>query len=219
MIKSTLARIIDAYHGSGTKIDQFSYEFTGIGNDQNGSGFYFSTDINDAIGYCTGTLNGQPKPGGMETPTVHHVRLHLENPLDCQTTGELTRAQARNFIERAPNLDDALSNWGDVDHEGREAVIRRAVSAYTPNDSADGEPARLLRWLHSMANDFYPEDVEAFNRSVQAILGYDSVVERFEKNGKAHYVAFFPEQVEILEHIPLASLCEPEATLDPAPNL
>ena len=219
MIKSTSSRTIDAYHGSGTQIDQFSYEFTGIGKDENGSGFYFSTDINDAIEYCTRTLEGQAKPGGMDNPTVHHVRLHLANPLDSRLEGDLTYAQARALMTRAPNLDEALTSWGDVPSEGREKLIAMALKSFVPSPDAGGEPVRLLRWLHNLANDFYPEDVEAFNRAVQAVLGFDSVEDHDKASGTSHYVAFFPEQVEILEHIPLAHLCEQEPAPSPSPNL
>ena len=40
-----------AYHGSPVNIDEFRYEFTNKGNDQLGSGFYFTTDKNEALGY------------------------------------------------------------------------------------------------------------------------------------------------------------------------
>lgn len=190
---------VTAYHGSGNPITQFDYRFTGIGNDQIGSGFYFTDDMSEAVGYTTGTLNGEPKPGGTDNPTVHVVRLSLRNPLPHSMTRDLTIQEARAIILHAPNLDDALMNWGDVERDGRTKVLNKAAPFYAPGPG--DEPIELLRQLHPIGNDFFDGETEAFNRAIEEVLGFDSVICAFEKSGHTHYVAFFPEQIEILERI------------------
>lgn len=188
-----------AYHGSGNPIHEFDYQFTGIGNDQIGSGFYFTTDFSEAIGYTSGTLNGEPKPGGTDNPTVHQVKLTLNNTMPHDLKQNLTAQQARQIILAAPELDDALWNWGDLSREKRETIINKAAKTYAPMPG--DEPIELLRQLHPLANDFFDGHTEAFNRAVQATLGFDSISCSFE-DGKTHFVAFYPEQIEIIEHVP-----------------
>lgn len=195
---------IIAYHGSGVSIDRFDYRFTNQGNDQNGSGFYFTTDLSEAIAYCHATIGNQPKLGGDDNPTVHVVRLHLENPMDCQDDRAMTAAAVRKILAASPVLDDALTNFGDVDFEGRNIVMIRAASYYVTR-KGDGP---MIKQLHKLANDFFPdsEHIEAFNRAVLKAAGIDGILERYE--GKVHYVAFFPEQVEILERMTHDEACQ-----------
>ncbi len=190
---------IIAYHGSGNPIHEFDYQFTGLGNDQIGSGFYFTTDLCEAIGYTSGTLNGLPKPGGADNPTVHEVKLTLINPMPYDLKQDLTTEQARQLILASPDLDDALWNWGDLGREKRETIITKAAKGYVPKPGDD--PIDLLRLLHPIANDFFDGHTEAFNRAIQATFGFDSIICTFE-GGKTHYVAFYPEQIEVIEHIP-----------------
>ena len=56
-----------------------------------------------------------------------------------------------------------------------------------------------------MANDFFPKHVAEFNKAVFEVLGYDGVVQTFD-NGQVHYVAFFPEQIQIVATERLAPL-------------
>lgn len=191
---------IIAYHGSGNPIQRFDYQFTGMGNDQIGSGFYFTSDLSEAIGYTSGTLNGNPKPGGTDNPTVHVARLSLNRMMRHDLLQDLTFQQARQLILASPDLDDALWNWGDLGSEKRESLISKAARSYVPLPGDD--PIDLLRQLHPIANDFFDGHTKAFNRAIEAAFGFDSIICRFE-DGKTHFVAFYPEQIEILEHIPV----------------
>lgn len=187
-------QIIKAYHGSGTEISEFDYQWTGQGNDQNGSGFYFTSDYDEAFGYTGRTLAGLSKLGGSDRPTVHVVELTFNNPLQHDTEKAMTQAQVEAIIRRAPDLNDALMNWGDVDYYGLEKVLKSAIPAYA-------KPGKfLLQSLNELANDFFGSEIKAFNEAVRDALGYDSVIEKFE-GGKVHYVAWFPEQINIIERI------------------
>lgn len=194
---SVPAQTILAFHGSGTRIERFDYQFTDQGNDQLGSGFYFTTDRAEAEGYATATINGLDKLGGDDAPTVHSVELRIKSPLPAEKTGALSARQVGVIIRAAPDLETALENWGDVDFEGRDKVLRQAIGAYT------GIEAQIIKTLNHLAVDFYPGAVEAFNRAVTKTLGYDGVVVEFEN--KTHYVAWYPEQITLLEAIPYAA--------------
>jgi hypothetical protein len=194
------SKVVDAsgrplvlYHGTGTTIDEFKYEFTNQGNDQHGSGFYFTTDYKQALGYTKRTMSDTPKLGGEDKPNVIAVYLALREPLDSEFVGGgLTKANVRKYIERSPILDEALENWGDVNYEGKAAVMRKAIDAYY-SPTSDRQPK--VRAMFSLATDFYGDHVREFNEAVRDISTYDGVVAKFE-NGVSHYVAFFPEQVK-----------------------
>ncbi len=182
------------YHGSGTSIDRFKYELTGLGNDQLGSGFYFTTDSNEAKGYTTShsgrTTEDEEKPGGQDNPTLHGVYLNIRNPLDEGKIGNLTPKQALQIIELSPDLENALSNFGDVSYEGENVILQKAAKAYA------GTRVNILKQLFMLSNDFFRGQTKAFNKAVQAVLGYDGVYENYGQ--KTHWVAWFPEQIQVV---------------------
>src|SRR5690606_14585069 len=131
MSLNSLGAPIRAYHGSGCSIERFEYRFCGQGRDQNGSGFYFSTSLGDAIAYTTATIDGKDRPGGMQCPTVHEVNLFFSQLLEHDEERALTLAQVKALVEFAEDLDSALENWGDVARYGKAAVLARALPCYT----------------------------------------------------------------------------------------
>lgn len=183
--------ILTAYHGSGCDIEAFDFAFTGIGNDQNGSGFYFTTSLDEAIAYCSNSLNGLPKPGGVDSPTVHQAQLSFTKLLDSQDESALTFENVVRIIRRSPRLDESLENWDEVTDSTRARVLAKAASAYT-QPAGEGP---LLKRLFALANDFFGNDTRAFNEAVRDVLGIDGVVEHYED--KTHFVVFFPEQINI----------------------
>jgi len=179
------------YHGTGSDIKEFKYEFTNQGADQLGSGFYFTDSPQEASAYSTTRKSSdQPKPGGEDNPTVITAKLNINNPLDADAVGNITYKQVRSIILMSPQLDDGLSNWGDVEYSGRESVLRDAVEGYVI------ENENILRGLFSLANDFYRDNIEQFNKVIRTVLGYDGVVKHWDD--RTHYVAWFPEQIKII---------------------
>lgn len=198
------------FHGAGCDFDRFDYAFTNQGNDEMGSGFYFTTDRTEAMRYTAAQLNGMPKPGGEKTPTVHEVFLNIRNPLPREKEGSISRAKADAMLRASPVLTDALSDWGDIEHEGFERVFAEAVPAYVLRNHL------IIKALFEIANDFYPgsEHIRAFNSQAQKVLGFDAVTDAFLVNGKKmHVAAWFPEQICSATHLPRA-----ESTLLTAPE-
>jgi len=182
---------LPVYHGSGTRIKRFRAEFTGKGNDENGSGYYFTTDTAEATGYTARLSSYQTeKPGGMDEPTVHEVFLAITKPLDADKLGRLTLAQAVRFIRLCPDEREALGGWGDVDYEGIDVIRNRAAQQY-----ADVHGSTLLHVLNMIKNDFYREDHPSWASSIQVILGYDGVVAK-KTATSTHWVAWFPKQIK-----------------------
>jgi 2'-5' RNA ligase/predicted GNAT family N-acyltransferase len=177
------------YHGTGADIDSFQYEFAGLGNDQLGSGFYFTDNESTASGYASDQVGSdRAKPGGFQA-NVMPVYLSLKKPIhvtnDAAKERSLTLEQVKQIILASPNLDDSLTNFGDADFEGKDKVIRKAVSLYTGD---------LLTQLFLLANDFFRDYVQEFNEAVHNVTGYDGVVAN--TGGERHYVAWFPNQIK-----------------------
>ncbi|MBQ3022666.1 MAG: hypothetical protein IJD91_05040, partial [Clostridia bacterium] len=196
------SKVVDAdgrplvvYHGTGTTIEEFLPEFTGRGNDQYGSGFYFTTDKSTADGYTTRTLNEQDKPGGMDNPNVIPAYLNIRHPLvvDATKTSNLysidvSPVMASRIISRMPDImDPENSVLGDYFDEYWERG---------PKNYMISQLAREYEWtLGSLATDIFRDYPTEYRQAVRDVLGYDGVQINF-KNGEKHFVAWFPNQIK-----------------------
>lgn len=181
------------YHGSGTEINEFSHEFTGQGNDQLGSGFYFTTEESEAIGYQKATGGHANKLGGTDKPTVHVVYLSIQKPLTEKTPNKATRLQIQKFLTSAPEFEDHLWNYGDWQSEGKAKVTKEAVDAFV-NSGYDN----LIELINVVGNDFYRGKEKELLENAHKIFGYDGVETSFE--GKKHFVAWFPNQIKSVDN-------------------
>ena len=81
-VRDDKGNLLKVYHGTGTRITSFDPSFTGQGNDQYGSGFYFTTERKLAEEYTTlrsTGLNGQEreKLGGEDYPNVVEAYVNI----------------------------------------------------------------------------------------------------------------------------------------------
>lgn len=187
------------FHGSGNTSEilsnGFSYDFVGLGNDQLGPGWYFTNNLKTAEGYTVRRLEPEmQKIGGEHSPGVLRVYLRLQNPIETSDSSDrwvdqlpdLGLAAARRMILASPDIKDPegpLIDWGDLDSEGFEVVLARAVKAYVGPS------------YFNLANDFFRKDPAKFLRSLHDVTGYDGLVHRFS-SGEVHYVAWFPETIK-----------------------
>lgn len=184
------------YHGSGCAIDRFNYAFTGVGNDEVGSGFYFTTSLAQALDYTERRIDpNQEKPGGMDSPTVHVAQVNFQGLVDHDYRRSLKTSEVLAILRASPRLEEVLGNFGDLDDEPRDRVLFRAAKAYVPSSEATA----LRHALFMMANDFFRHETQAFNEVVKKVLGIDGMVVRHEDND--HYVVFTPEQITITERL------------------
>lgn len=187
-------RLKEVYHGTGTTIDEFKAEYTGKGNDQYGSGFYFTDNREDAEGYTTSiNTNTSEKLGGNDNPNIVTSYLNITKPIVADGSNlsnsniDITHEQTVEIIKKAPNLYDVdespIGNWHDVWSEG--------VQDYMIDDVATHYEGDLL----SLENDFFRENATEFRQAVYEATGYDGVIHTY-KNGTTHYIAWFPNQIK-----------------------
>ncbi len=192
------SKVVDAngeplvvYHGTGTSITAFDPSFTGKGNDQLGSGFYFTTSTESASGYQAARISpGQLKPGGEDSPNTVAAYLSIKNPIrvgpesDNLSDVTVTPRQAEAIIAKAPDVFDPelspLTNWIDR-------------SRFTKSDIR--EVAKNYNNLLTLENDFFRNGATEFRHAVHDVMGFDGV-EKVFPDGEKHYVAFFPEQIK-----------------------
>lgn len=167
------------YHGTNADIQKFSHDYIGKDNDQYGSGFYFSNVPDTASHYATSHDSG--------TPNVLPVHLKLENPIDHADTTPLKRQHIEQIIKSAPDLDDSLTNYGDVDYEGFGKVLKRAVDSYK-----DVPKFHAMTALHG---DFYNGHPSKFLQTFTNITGHDGVVYE-SKPGEYIVNVFHPHQIK-----------------------
>ena len=188
-------RPLIVYHGTGTSIEEFLSEFTGQGNDQYGSGFYFTTDRETAEGYTTRTLNDQSKPGGMDNPNVIPAYLNIRNPLVVEARDtpnlyqiEVPASQAAKIIGKMPDImDPENSILGDFFDDYWESGPKRSMI---------NRLAREYDWtLGTLATDIFRDHPTEYRQAVRDVLGYDGVQVNFP-SGEKHFIAWFPNQIK-----------------------
>lgn len=188
-------RPLIVYHGTGTNIEEFLPEFTGQGNDQYGSGFYFTTDRETAEGYTTRTLNDQSKPGGTDNPNVIPAYLNIRNPLVVEARDtpnlyqiEVPASQAAKIIGKLPDImDPENSILGDFFDDYWESGPKRSMI---------NRLAREYDWtLGTLATDIFRDHPTEYRQAVRDVLGYDGVQVNFP-SGEKRFIAWFPNQIK-----------------------
>ena len=210
-IRNDKDELIVVYHGSGTNIKSFDNRFTGQGNDQYGSGFYFTTDIDTAESYTTHRINKNiEKLGGEDNPTIIKAYLNIKNPLLTNGKIETNLSNIKipndkilDIIKDLPSLydmpdtEDCINPLGDYfdefwyrDFSAKEDfddLIERLVEKYYMDSS--------LLDLDILFKD-YPIELR---RSINKYLGYDGIIIDF--GSSEHIVAWFPEQIKSITNV------------------
>lgn len=207
--------LLTVYHGTGTTIEGFDPSYTGQGNDQYGSGFYFTTDKATAEGYTmsqmldhkTGEYMG--KLGGESNPNVITAYLNLEHPIILNGDDEAnlssikpTPEQILKLLQHLPSLyidrdsEEGENNLlGDYFEEFWDGELfaedyNRLVERLTYEYYADTNLAILDRFFMK-----YPTE---FRQAIREVMGYDGVIVNYEEN--KHIIAWFPEQIKDVEN-------------------
>jgi hypothetical protein len=178
----------DVFHGStdpeSIYRQGFVFAYSETALEQHGPGFYFTTSLKTASRYAQ----------GME---VIKAQVILDKPIQTDSGSEsnafhifpaLTAYQAKQMINLAIKVSGVqiLDDWGDVEFEGKNAVVSRAVQNYI------GIPAAYL-----MYDLFKDKDVQQALRYITKATGYDGVVVNF--GDEQWIVAWYSEQI-VIEH-------------------
>jgi hypothetical protein len=186
----------NVYHGSGNLegFDRFNNAFTGQGNDQLGSGFYFTNEPSTANAYSTAQIDPSiSRLGGDTSPGVIPAMIRQENPIRLQGTDssinnvDMTARQAADIMRRAPNIMDVdesgMGNWHDV-------WSTNGVQDWMIDDVAKNYQGPNIL---SLENDFFRGESGAFRAAAADVLGYDGVVQPLG-GGEIHNVVWNPQQ-------------------------
>ena len=185
------------YHGTGNieNIDSFDPKLTGQGNDQLGSGFYFTTAPEAASSYADAVTSPTTNLGGDTSAGVLPVYLAIKNPIELKGADstidnvELTIADAIQILGHSKQAKD-IESTPIVDFI--DIGEAKTVEQWMIDEVAESYEGFSLI---SLENDFFAGESENFRSGVREALGYDGVVKRFD-NGEEHYVAWFPEQIK-----------------------
>lgn len=184
---------IELYHGSSQRIEKFSDEFTGRGNDTWGSGFYMTTAKWAADSY------------GGETTRVH---LDIRNPMRLDNKD----GHINDAVEfSADESYEILKHHHDImvqptDEERFNPIGDFVPEFYSREHWSNNEMDKMIRrvadenlsdvpWSY-VESIFRGEETAGFRRGVKSATGHDGVVVSMP-DGEEHWVAWFPEQVII----------------------
>lgn len=169
------------YHGTESEFDEFKSEFMGKTGTAIGQGFYFTSNEEDAKGF--GNI-------------VKAFYLNIRKPLSLDKLTlkpnqimKLVDAIDRAQCEKDPEFGyGILSDFGDVDYEGRDEVLRSATQMLS-NEENDVE---LVGGLINTSGD-YDLVVDVLRK----VLGFDGVICR----ERGVYVAHHPNQIKRIDNI------------------
>lgn len=175
----------------------FDHLMTGQGNDELGSGFYFTSDPQTARSHA---MTKKMARGPDFDPVVYTVDLEFQNPIfrvdDQEEIGivvEVSIDHFRQIILRSPDIHDEekspLNDW-DVWRKTRQGREDLAFSIAVK--LAGRVDLRIIE------GDWFDGHASAFRGAVRSVLGYDSVIRSYD-NKITNYVAWFKDQIKIKE--------------------
>lgn len=180
---------ITVYHGGRHRITTFKPEWLGkgAGHDQEGPGFYFTTNEGDARAYAKGE-------GGF----IHTITLSPRKLL--KKSDRSKPSEIRKMMEWAPDLEGVLTNWD----EDPKKAFNKAFRAMC-------QPTKAVDAFQQIWYDFYRYYGADYLSGLVA-LGYDGhIVESgFRRDGSpvTHYVMYNPKVIRVEEVVEYESLEE-----------
>jgi len=163
------------YHGTPNEF--FDVFDTGrINETAEGQGLYFTDKKSIAKGYGEGGY-------------LFEVYLSIEKPLDFYKK-TISRKDFEKFIRKLdPDGTGFLTNYGDVDYDGYNKVLREAIE--NEYDGADTD-VDLIGSIRNTGENF-----DELSKALKESLGYDGIIVQPEWGGKQTvYVAFAPTQIK-----------------------
>jgi len=159
------------YHGTNKEFERFDNGFMDSNelSQELGSGFYFTKKEDIARQYGDVILKCEISDG----PYI--LRYESE---------EVGEDLVERMIKLSPNVNDALSDFGEVGYEGYATVFSRAVEAYVGY--------RLDQFVNALSCDFYKNEPVLFNKNFKELTGYVGVVDCF------NYLVFLAEDIRIV---------------------
>jgi hypothetical protein len=178
---------IKAYHGSLKEFNKFSYDFLGKTGSSEGYGFYF-TNIKDIAKQYSDSKSGK----------LYSAYLQINKSLNS-TKKTITKQQLMVLIKTLdPNGESILSNWGDVNSDGYNRVLREAVNAYYDGNNNDVE-------LISVIINDNGRDYDNVYKILKNVLKYDGIITKpnwgHDYGEHIVYVVFSSNQIKLADTV------------------
>lgn len=194
-VRSSDGKLLTVYHGSIADFSDFDPQFTGGGNDSYGSGFYFNTDQETANAYGNVTKK---------------VSLNISNPITVNGNESMSLNEvyipadaAKKVLRSVPNI-----------YEQPDSEEMNPVGDYVPEfwDKDSHTRDEMDRMIDQMADEYFSDasfveleglfnggETAHFRKALHEATGWDGVEVRFEREKSSHWIAWFPEQIKIVE--------------------
>lgn len=168
------------YHGTDNEFNEFKSEYMGQTGTALGQGFYFTSIQDDARGFGKNVksffLNiRKPLNSKKLTMRRNDVMILIDN---------IDKKQSENDPDFGYGI---LSDFGDVDYEGRNKVLKNAVDILLDNEN----DVDLVGDLINMSGDY-----DLVVDVLRNILGYDGIINK-EKN---IYVVHHANQIKEIDN-------------------
>lgn len=198
-VRGSDGELLTLYHGTDAIFDSFDNNFTGAGNDAYGSGFYFSDDQSTSRGYGK---------------HMKEVQLALENPVIVDgRKGSLMDVEIsqKDVVELLKGHPDIYVDPKQAEEEDRFNPLGDYVAEYW--DRETWSKPEIDRMLTKVAKEFFDspsnyvylanlygqDNATLFRMKTKETLGWDGVRVDFDDIKLTHWVAWFPEQIKILD--------------------
>lgn len=170
------------YHGGPEAFNRFDYSRVQTNGTSEGLGFYFTDDKRIANDYAKGGYILTARFTG--TKSLNPEKLTI------------SKSSLRAFLSALNKKVDYLSNWGDIDYEGYDNVLNKAIQneyAFSTND------VDLIAGICNTTGN-----TEAVLTLCYELLGFDSiVVEGDWTRGAMLYIATVHEAYEVISVTPV----------------
>jgi hypothetical protein len=197
MIKLTSLLLTEAqsfphwYHGRTVDSDVFSYDYIGGENayDQEGPGFYFTSDFNNAKRYAENR-------GIILKCKINYKTLIIKSPT---SNTKVNKKIVTDLILKSPNKDDVLTNF---DENPKQALIQ-AINSYIGYEFAHDA-------YQTIANDFYKHTPKEYLQTISKY--YDAQLTKLEGSTYGdlfHLIVYKPNIIQIIEKIYAKNFHEP----------
>lgn len=170
------------YHGTPNNFTQFNYDFIGSNGTALGKGFYLTERKDIAEGYLG------------ENGNVMELYANITKPMSLNDM-TISEKEYRKFVVAVDKATEGqyLTNFGEVEYEGYNTVLNRALEGYEYDDND-------VDLIHSVFNAGGLSWEEGF-RLLKDTLGYDGVVENnYAGTGSSVFVPTLPEQIKNVDN-------------------
>jgi hypothetical protein len=172
------------YHGSNKEFDHFSYDSLGYGNDEDGAGFYFFADFENAMDFGK---------------YVYECRLNLARELSLEDGSQANPEHLQIVLRNmgSEDLETYVSNYGYVTEEGEEVPdsILESVAGTIIDYASNEQDAFWEVQAMGYRRDKEMEKTEADFCKVMAKLGYGGY--RKVKHTKTRYIMMDANKIQI----------------------